>query len=522
MLTRKKILLSVLLFAAAVRGIFACMFSNSMFRSYHLVPGLDMQTLLRFAEWGTPQAVFPPFFSPHRLLLYVNWFCHGGKHETGWIFAVQALLGILASLVIADLTLSLTGKKRGALVAGMVSAACLPFLVYEFSVLQDSMAVYLTLFAAWGSAKALRYRFALKWAVISGVLWSFALSGRPAALLFAGAAGVWGAYRMYRLGKYRRFVVFLLTLAVMLGTYSSFNKFQGWDFSPFYPVMGYAKTFNSVPGDAPASEYTVLFNAVRRVPWLFAAYERMENQNIYFWCEKLPLLHILPAPGIVVPAAAAAFLILLAAGYWKKERFWYIAVPVLTLALPLCTRDVIGRYRLMLVPYFIIAPVMAFYAYRNLPVRRKYFALFMGGLAAAVSVYCGLSMPRNRAADLHAWALAMQNTPGAAKTEVIAAYLDYWDAAPASPQAFISAMSCLFRYNELSTAERLLPVAQKYGISGDLTGYFYMWIAVLRNDPVSVSRICASINPDNLPAEQQKIFLRVRSDTIRMLHKQKK
>ena len=62
MLTRKKILLTVILAALTVRSVFAIAFSQSFFANYHLVPGLDMQTLLRFSEWqaGNETAPFSP------------------------------------------------------------------------------------------------------------------------------------------------------------------------------------------------------------------------------------------------------------------------------------------------------------------------------------------------------------------------------------------------------------------------------------------------------------------------------
>ena len=57
MLTRKNILLATFGAAIAVRAAFAVIFSSSLFRYYHHVPGLDMQTLLRFSEWqsGSPE-----------------------------------------------------------------------------------------------------------------------------------------------------------------------------------------------------------------------------------------------------------------------------------------------------------------------------------------------------------------------------------------------------------------------------------------------------------------------------------
>jgi hypothetical protein len=329
---------------------------------------------------------------------------------------------------------------------------------------------------------------------------------------------------MYRRQQLKKLYPFVLLLIILLGSFSAFNAARGWDFSPFYQVRSYSKTFNTAPGsNTPASDMQVAYNALCRTPWLFAAYERQENQNIYFWCEKLPLLHLLPAPGLVIPAAAAAFLIMLSAGWWKKSRFWYILVPVLALALPLCVRDVIGRYRLMLVPYFIIAAIMGHYAYRTLTIRRKYLALLAGGIAAALSVYAGTSMPRTRSEDHHAWALALENTPGAKKDAILAAFEEYWTASGyRSEKAFRAFIDRLLHFGELPAAEALILQAYQNNISPDIAGYYHCWVYVLRNQPVQVERIAARINPDRLPPDLRKTFIRLRQDTRNILHNRQK
>jgi hypothetical protein len=158
MLSRKKILLTTGAAAIAVRGIFAWIFSASMFKNYHLVRGLDMETLLRFSEWGTGGDAVP-LLTPHRLLLFINWIAHGKTHETAPVFFIQSLIGVLGCMAVADITLSLTGKRRGALAAGVIAALYLPSLVYEFSILQDSFTVNFTLFAIWGTLYARRKHF---------------------------------------------------------------------------------------------------------------------------------------------------------------------------------------------------------------------------------------------------------------------------------------------------------------------------------------------------------------------------
>ncbi len=523
MLKRKKICLYTFCTALAVRAVFAYIVSGSMFRNYHLVPGLDMQTLLRFSEWGSGARDAVPFFSPHRLLIFLQWFFNGKNHNVWSIFAFQAVIGALGCVVIADLTLRLTGKRRGALAAGVLAAFYLPELIYEFSVLQDSLVLNLTLFAFWSTAVAVQKRFALPWALVSAVLWSLALAGRPTAVLLFAGAGVWSFYRLYRCRKLRKLIPFALLLLVLLGSFSSFNALRGWKFSPFYSVMEYAKVYNSSSVGTPASELTLLVNAVKRLPWLFSAYDMPENCNIYFWCEKHPVLHLFPAPGLLLPCACAALVILFVSGGWKKERFYLMLLPVAALALPLCAREVIGRYRLMLTPYLITAAVAAFYVFRRGNGRKKQLYLLCGGIAAVISLVSAEKCVRNRAEDLHAWALALENTPGASKDEILAAFGDYWQAAEfRSPKAFRAVTDRALAHRELPLAAGIIAQAYSNGIDRNLVGYYHGWIFVLRQEPRMVEKIYSAVEPEKLPEDLRKNYLRIRRDTQMLLHKRQK
>ena len=522
MLTRKKICLLTVGFALVVRAGFAALVAGSLFRFYHCVPGLDMQTLLRFSEWGGGGPDATPFFSPHRIMLFLNWLAHGGRHGVAVIFAVQSLLGALGCAAVADLTLALTGRRRGALAAGCAAALYLPLLIYEFSVLQDSFAVNLTLFAVWGTVRAARRRFAPVPAVGAAALWSFALAGRPTALLCAAGFGLWAAAGPARRHRLRRMLLPTGILLILLAAYSAFNCRHGWDFSPFYRVLEYTRVSNAAPGEAPASLRQVAFNAARRAPALWAAGEIPENHNLYFWCEKLPVLHALPSPGLLLPAAAAGLAVLLVSGNWKRRSFMVIAIPLLTLALPLCARTVIGRYRLMLTPYFILAAAAGWHAFRRLPVRRRALAALTGGAAAALSAHATVPPPRVRAEDHHAWALAQKAVPGATSEQVLNAFDAYWRAAAfRSEKAFRATVDQALAHGDLRRASRIVAEAERNGISPALTDYFRCWIFALAGRPEKVAQLASRVDPARLPAELRPRFLHLRDDTRKLLQKRR-
>lgn len=521
MLTRKKTILITFAAAVTVRGLFAWIFSTSLFRHFHLVRGLDMETLLRFSQWGS-QSDAVPLLTPHRLMLFVNWFCHGKTHVTALIFMVQALLGAAACMAAADITLTLTGKRRGALAAGIFAALYLPSLVYEFSILQDSFAVNFTLLAIWGTVYAWRKHFRTLPALCCAVLWCPALCGRPTAALCAAVFAGWIFFRMYRKKQLQRLILPALVLSGLLSAVSTFNYIHGWNFSPFYSSMRYAKTFNASPDGTGANAVQVIKNAFIRSPRLFSAYELRENQNIYFWQQQHPELRALPSSSELVPAACAALVILLLSGAWRKRNFYFIAIPVLTLALPLCFREVIGRYRLMLTPYFIIASVMAFYALQMLPRRRKTAALLCGTAAAVISLCTAAGKPQVISEDHHAWAMAAKNS-GTDKNTVYALYNRYWQVSGfTSAKAFRDFAECTLEFHDPQSTLALLKKASGKGIQPDLILYYHGMVMVMLNRPEKVAQIYSRINPDLLPPDLREIYFRICSDTGKMLlHKHK-
>jgi len=519
MLTRKKIFLITLTTAIAVRAFFAWIFSSSMFKHFHLVRGLDMETLLRFSEWGSGGDAIP-LFTPHRLLLFVNWFCHGKTHEVMPVFIVQTLLGAIACAALADLVLSLTGKRRGALTAGIIAALYLPSLVYEFSILQDSFTTNFTLLAIWGTVYAWRKRFQPFPAALCAILWAPALCGRPTAVLCAALFALWSIIRMYRKKLWRRLIFPAILLLTLLAAVSLFNSHHGWKFSPFYSPMQYAKTFNTADGTASATEYQVAKNALIRSPQLLSAYERRENQNIYFWQRQLPELRVLPAPSELIPAACAALVILLLAGAWKRRSFYFVAIPLLTLALPLCFREVIGRYRLMLTPYFIVAVVMAFYALKKLPRLHMILVLLCGGLAAAGSIYSAVGKPTVIAEDFHAWAMAAKNS-GTEKKVVYDLYYRYWQQTDfTAEKAFCDFAECTLEYHDPDMTLKVIRMNKSS--NPDLAYYYYGMTKVMQNRPEEVAMIYSRINPDRLPPRLRANYFRICNDTRKiLLHKRK-
>ncbi len=529
MLTRKKILLSVAAAALIIRLIFAFSFHNSFFVSYHLVPGLDMQTLLAFSEWGGGHD-HSPFFTFHRVFIFLNWFCCGQTHCVWNIFILQSLIGILGAICITDLILKFSRARKIALVTGMLSASYLPFLVYEFSILQENFMMNFTFFAFWATFNAWHKRFNPSSSIILIISFFAMLAGRPAAVLLAITLIALSIYKMYRKKQPTKVILPIAILIFLLSAAAIFNYSFCGIMSQFYNAMPYTIQYNlEVAGTTPDTppglqKQNALLLAIKqaasRTPAMFKYGELPENQNIYFWCEKLPLLDYFPAPGLIIPLAVAGIMIVIFSGSWKK-RYGLLLLPLITMVLPLCAREPIGRYRLMLVPYlFIIAACATAIFFRIKDVRMRGAMLFAAAIGAFFSIHNGDVPQRIRPYDYLSWAIAMENSSGTPAEEVLEAYYDHWQAYNFhSDKAFSMLMDKCLGSGRIDLAAG---AAQK-AITGNLTDpdyihYYLAWCAALQNDPQTVNyHLTHILHPENLPADMHQKYIMLTNDTRRIL-----
>lgn len=539
MLSKKHIFSVTAVVAVAVRIVFYALFAGTMFRYYHQVSGLDMQTLLRFSEWGKDN-VIPPFFTLHRVLIYLIWKLNGNVHSVDLIFLVQSVAGIFGALGIADLGLMLTGRRKAALCAGLLAALYLPFLIYEFSVLQESLSVNLLIFAVWSLFKCRSRRFPAGLSFVCGVTWGLVLAGRPVALLLALAAAV--GIILYSKKKHytlRTLPTFAAALILLLGA-STFNKVTNGRFSPFYNVLPYTVEFNTGKKlDAAGNEKTNLLlttavKMVKRTPQMFSIRELPENQNLYFWREKIPECALLPGPEVLLSLTIFALALILLSGRWKKKE-GLILWAILLLALPLCGRDPIGRYRLLLCPFFIILAAQGITAVKLIPVHgdkksflsrlphlRRIIVIVSLLLSIVAVAYDSCQIRGLRSADFHAWALATESVYGSNDQATLEAYYDCWKRSFfRNDLAFCSMAAAAMRAQRYDIALQVIKEA-KLGetVNRSKIAYFEGLYFVARQEPVNVLRAFAPIRPEELPPDLQQFYFRVKADAERFIKKQ--
>ena len=213
-------------------------------------------------------------------------------------------------------------------------------------------------------------------------------------------------------------------------------------------------------------------------------------------------------------------MVILLTGAWKS-RYGILLIPIATLALPLCAREVIGRYRLMLVPYFFIISACAVVIFIRLQApKKRALALFGAGCGAFFSLHNGDVPEKIRLADYGTYAIAAAQSPDASSEKVIEEHLIYWKKSNcSSPAAFDMLMDQLLRFKETELLRQIASdTSERKKISADTIYYYCAWSCALENNPQQVCENLCKIK--KLPADKQQKAIILLNETKKMLNKQ--
>ena len=498
-LSRKRLLLIVLIAASAVRAVFFCFWYAGAFRFWHRVPGLDMQTLLRFSEWGTGHE-FKPLFVVHRILIYLVWLACGRQHCVEALVVIQSLFAAAGAVMVADIVLSLWGRRGTALCAGLFYALYGPLVLYDFCVLQESVTTTLILAGVWAFVRCRARKYPPGKSFCTGLLLGLCSVGRPvAAALALFLPG-------YTLLKSRRGT--LLMAAGVLAVWTAagtFNLAFSGDSSPFFRVLPYTMRYHAEKAPAGSGETAGLFPGLPcRAAKFFLAFEMPENLNYYFLRHRLTPLKFLPGPGLLMPAALAGFLLMLGR---IGRREGVIVFVIVLLALPLAAREPIGRYRLHLIPCFVVCAAWFFNVLRTGTPRTN--VLCGASFALALGVNFMFSDPGFvRASDHVAWALAEEQAAGGRITSAsLREFASGWrDSGFADKTCGVNLILRFIRLGNFSSAANVCAE----GISGPAREksvyHYYMAIifASARNFDAAAKEL-EKIRPDEIPELESKL-----------------
>jgi hypothetical protein len=191
------------------------------------------------------------------------------------------------------------------------------------------------------------------------------------------------------------------------------------------------------------------------------------------------------------------------------------------MVLPLCAREPIGRYRLMLIPYFFIIAACAVIIFiRQKNAKKRGIILIAAAIGAFFSIHNGDVPQRIRPYDYSAWAMAMENTPGTPDADVLEAYYDHWQSYNfRSETAFCMLVDKCLEKGRIDLAGGVIQKAWEDGsIDPDYLHYYMAWCFALMEDPQNVyAHLVHVLHPEDLPPEMYQRYTMLLNDTNRIL-----
>lgn len=465
-----------------------------------------MMLLLEFCEWGNGK--FPPFFTVHRAFGALVWSLNGHQHSVIAFFILQNILGIVSALLVTWIVLTLSGKRLWALLAGVLAAWYGPALLYEDTVLQESIVCFTLLLSVAALVWALKHRFDKYHSLAAGAALGVACLGRPTAALWAAAAIVWSV--IYLVRRKRFAWTYLIGFAGFLLVLSALSYLTVHHGRLFYTVLPYATEVNQVnqvsyqENAVSANKLSALtqigFNALQRAPLLWSAREIPENLNYYFLKQQFNVLFAAVGPALLLPLALAGALLLLFRRRLLDAKS-LILLLIACMLLPLSANYPIGRYRLSLYPYFCMTAAYLAVEMQSKNRRRQWLTL---GLVILIFAVNRPPDQQLRSSDYISWGHALAADPKAAEKPLDYYYLAY-QLSNGNQAAAVNILTILIPAGQLKDAEVLLNDAlTKPNINQSLMYYYYGLVRLLQNRPADAQSFFEKVHPEDLQSLQKK------------------
>ena len=183
-------------------------------------------------------------------------------------------------------------------------------------------------------------------------------------------------------------------------------------------------------------------------------------------------------------------------------------IPIISLAFFLCIREPIGRYRLMLLPWFIMLGVwLVQYAVKS----RKRSVVTVILLLAMM--FPALSAPRPlRASDFAAWGWALEGEAGRITEDSIKHFISAWHCRPDTGSA-VNVITRAIRTNNRQLAENIAAEWVKVSNSSSIACYY----AAIAAMPVckKMGMFLRSVRPEELPPRLRVRYYIMQGDVFR-------
>ncbi len=371
------------------------------------IPGLDMLT---HRELGALFAQGKMIFTPYRFLV-------GLTGELKPLIIFQSLGGVAVAVLVAFIALRLTGNRLWALASGGLAALYAPALMYEHMVLQESTLALIACAALAAVLGAAGRRCGIWRVILAGGLLALVCTGRPVGVPWALVCSAWLLWRFWRRGDRKRGVLLLASGGGVLLAAMGYNLLVAGYGLPVYggnleyiATVGRSadlQTLNVEPrplslADMPRYAKNIGFNLLR----LMRFPEVPDNLNYHFIVQRCNFGFWTVGPILLLPLALCGWLL----APLRGRRFWGMAVLALLLALPVAAFTPLGRYRLVLYPYFAFFAPMPFFCLLRWRKDWRRVAAVCAAMTLSFILTVPYDTPR-RSADYFAWGLALQKEP---------------------------------------------------------------------------------------------------------------
>jgi tetratricopeptide (TPR) repeat protein len=510
--------------AAIVRLWLLSAWSESPFRWYHTLAGLDMQTHVR--EMGD-------FLHGHRYfslyyLLNGPGFLLGGPEG---MVVTQAILGTLTAGLVALAALRAYGNRTAAMLAGLLAGLYAPAAMYEMFHLKESIYLFAAVMGLTLLLEARHRHFSPGWSLAAGAATTLPALIRFPGVLWMAAGLAWAFIGIRQREVYhpeatdpprrtgatllRRCAWPLVGAASVLTLVTLFNLTLGHRQLPFGSGSGVAFYLRSevnpkTPPPTTSPDAAVSVQIPKAIPLqktlpgkmldLVRAVELSNNLNYYFIRENLAPLSWLIGPLLLLPLALVGLALLL----WER-RFGGSTVLLLfylfSFALPLLIYVPLARYRLVLLPLLALWAVYPWVALvprlragtgtKPLLIAVLLFAALLVGLAPRGSLPL-------RSDDYLAYARILPRFPDRANERFAALFLAH-QLDPASASAMLDLAQCQMEHGGFADARNLLAPAANQPAADLRIRLAYATALLGCGDVAAAGMILDALPPCDLP-----------------------
>lgn len=375
------VFLPPLIAATVIRIFLYSSWIESPFRYYHTIPGLDMQTHLRYMQQFISG---DSSFSLYKLLFSFSRVFSNGELSPPVIIFIQQIFGVINAILTSFVCLCLFGNRGAAALSGVVFALYGTTLVYECFILPDSIFVFFVLFSLTVILCCRKSGFSPLLLLVSGASLALPLLVRFHAILWTFLSQFWLFSYNYRkslrgikfnFSKSLGFILWPATGSLIVLVFSSsYNLSHRQSACPvpnlpcfsYVFKVGYTENVKSlsmpVTEDSGSKEEISvsltrkLKNYAEKFLMTFHHYEIPDNINCYFVSSILtPLKFSIGSMFLFPLALIGMFMIIFQQKTMRKCSILFLYI--ISFAIPLVFFIPLSRYRIIFIPVFCIFSV---------------------------------------------------------------------------------------------------------------------------------------------------------------------